>query len=352
MPNKNRTSVSSFVATFSNIGGSGPAVRNSRCNIQIKDSNSFLQYISTVDNDDAYIRTAGTDLSSLFYPFETNLAPDSTIFPHPESGVQNLSLGTSGLVNFVNLFPYKRSSNSGLSTLTDRYSHDADTDSMSNTISGPNNYLSPDRLRHDYSIRSLGLRLPMVGVGWGYTTDGLPWPSGSTNNFFAGDVGSGYQVDPKYYAVAPIDFRFDKDRQVWTTANKEEFLARIVGHTGSTFPYDYIWIRVSYNNATKQVSNYSPNQSGGFLPNLEYAHNIAEFLLPSGGIGAGSGVIAGIDVDSVDYPTGFDIRPVGAGGSTGTHREDVIVKMWNEGIDPSGRRVYLFDKTIMHDGTC
>src|SRR5690606_18027297 len=90
-------------------------------------------------------------------------------------------------------------------------------DSYGTVVSGPSNSLDPAQIRHNFSIRGVGLRLPAIGVGWGYDTEGNPFPPGSGSTFI-GDVEHGHQIDPVNYVAAPIDLRYDRTRKVWTIA--------------------------------------------------------------------------------------------------------------------------------------
>ena len=59
--------------------------------------------------------------------------------------------------------------------------------------------------------RGLGLRLPAIGVGWGYDIDGNPVPAGTGENGFADD----YLYNQENWKAGPIDLRWDDVRKVW-----------------------------------------------------------------------------------------------------------------------------------------
>lgn len=86
-----------------------------------------------------------------------------------------------------------------------------------------------------WNIRTHGLKTPQVLVGWGYDIFGFPAPnavSGWTRNgsgvapssyFMAVNSGNnplfadhGNKVFPSEYLAAPVDWRFDNNRKVWT----------------------------------------------------------------------------------------------------------------------------------------
>jgi hypothetical protein len=61
--------------------------------------------------------------------------------------------------------------------------------------------------------RGNGLRLPAIGVGWGYSTNGSPVPSGSGENGFRED----YLYNKEHWKAGPIDLKWDDSRKVWTS---------------------------------------------------------------------------------------------------------------------------------------
>lgn len=63
--------------------------------------------------------------------------------------------------------------------------------------------------------RAMGLKLPMIGVGWGYDTNGSPVPTGTGVGEFRDD----YLYNMEHWKAGPIDLRWDNDRKVWTGGN-------------------------------------------------------------------------------------------------------------------------------------
>lgn len=55
------------------------------------------------------------------------------------------------------------------------------------------------------------MRMPMIGVGWGYDLNNNPVPSGSGENGFAED----YLYNQGKWKAGPIDLRWDNFRKVW-----------------------------------------------------------------------------------------------------------------------------------------
>lgn len=69
--------------------------------------------------------------------------------------------------------------------------------------------------------RSIGFRMPIIGVGWGYDTDGNPVPSGSGPNGFADD----YLYNSSKWKAGPIDLRWDQDSGLWAAAGNSVNIA-------------------------------------------------------------------------------------------------------------------------------
>jgi hypothetical protein len=141
----------------------------------------------------------------------------------------------SGMINLMDLLPFQWEPwSSGY--VIDRY-FDPSGDANTSVISSDSYYKSSDRFRDPSDIRSIGIRLPLMGVGWGYTHENDPYPSGSIERRFAGNVTQGHTVDPSEYIAAPIDLRYDKDRNVWSSP-REGFWAEILVGSGQG-PYTW-----------------------------------------------------------------------------------------------------------------
>lgn len=135
--------------------------------------------------------------------------------------------------------------------------HDIDllarkTLSAFNTGSGSSNSLSVYSSKNidvkDYAqdYRFMSLRGPLVMQGWGYDLDGKPIPNANdtpewmengvyridnlSDNFY-----SGYLSNSKIWPVAPIDFRFDRIRSVWTTSTE---VSPVVGISDTGIYFD------------------------------------------------------------------------------------------------------------------
>lgn len=208
-----------LISFFSDTEGTDLSTYNSRAKVVLQQSANYEWALRFAEDGSNYRSTAGTDLSSILYPFELRLNNDNPNLPHIHEDISHRKIANVGSgirePNFADLLPYYWVP-SGVDYITDRYAISASGDSMSSTVSS--NKIrgdSVDRFRDPYEIRSVGMRMPMMGVGWGYDLNGAPFPPGQTSGTFVGNVQYGSQIDPKEYIAAPIDLRYDKDRHVW-----------------------------------------------------------------------------------------------------------------------------------------
>jgi hypothetical protein len=59
----------------------------------------------------------------------------------------------------------------------------------------------------------------------------------------------------------------------------------------------------------------------------------------------------GVDVHGDDYPSTFAPRPVGGGGTSGTHKKTMPVLVTTQ-LDINGTELHWFSAMGSHDGTC
>lgn len=202
---------------------STPASKSSKITVQLKDGEGFINRLSHMP-DGYYSRTAGCDLSSVFMPFVSR-SPDGSGFP----GFQSLPPKTSYGITMQKLLPFEYASGT-TDTLKDRWIAPSG-DTLSFVVSSDEYPYDANQYRSLDDIRSFGVRLPLMGVGYGYTKEKqIAWPSGSApagqvegthypsgTTFFKGGYQDGYNLDPSDYVAAPIDLRFDEERGVWTS---------------------------------------------------------------------------------------------------------------------------------------
>ena len=230
--------------------------RSNKANGFILDSESYNDNLSDKIDKNDYKHLAGTDISSLLYPFSTKVRKQEAIYmPCFESGVTsvpNFKLpsgtisishisGSGGLINLANILPYYwQNVPSGASFVIDSNFPGASGDGTLSTIRDDTARSESDRFRDPSNIRSVGMRLPMMGVGWGYGSKHCdPYPSGANNSVFRGNVYNGWQVNPDDYIAAPIDFRYDEDRHVWSAP--KGFWAEVISSASVSGLIRYSW---------------------------------------------------------------------------------------------------------------
>ncbi len=186
---------------------------SNRANVTFKTEASFDSQVKSMPSD-LYTHAAGQDLAGIFMPYQT--AVGSGNLPCFNA----TAITASGGINLNKLLPFKWD-HTQTTYIYDRarIQGSGGADSLRGLISGDFYAGDVDRFRDISDVRGIGIRLPAMGVGWGYATDNTPFPSGTTVSgvaTFKGQFTNGWQIDPKDYVAAPFDFRYDKRRNVWT----------------------------------------------------------------------------------------------------------------------------------------
>lgn len=249
--NEGNTGVTKIFSTYSKsngIEGYGTLYRQNKAVVTLKSEPSFNETIRSIPSG-GYPSVAGTDLTSIFFPYvarSSGLAKTMPGFTYhlPTSGDLSRKIGT-----LYDLMPYY------FLDSEDDYIYDQSLfpsgDSIKGNVSGSGYIGDPNIYRAVDDQRSVGLRLPAMAVGWGYTTWGDPFPSGaivgtghSAEYLFKSSETSGvrygYQVNPDDYIAAPIDLRYDPKNHVWTAP--KGFWAEVTSE-GSGI---YAWKEVIY----------------------------------------------------------------------------------------------------------
>lgn len=123
------------------------------------------------------------------------------------------------------------------------------------------------------------------------------------------------------------------------------FLAHITASAlqpGHAARWDYTFAEVELTPTGYQA--VSGGRTGTTINIIELAH-IAE---------PGSGTpwyVWGVNAHGANYPAGFRPRPVGGGGTSGTHKVNQPVEI-TERTDSEGNTVYTFQGWGSHDGGC
>lgn len=242
MPNFERDSFygsyDKILAIFnSNNDDSSTYSRNNRVSVSLQTNISYEESLSTMTND-TYNKAAGSDISAIFYPYSTIRGSEDLPSFHSDAGESGKTPESTSPTN-VDVLPFQWDpKESGY--IYSRWSAPSG-DAIPNLLSGEEYFGDTNQFRDISNTRGVGLRLPLIGVGWGYTTDGEPWPSGerpassndpSGTKYFKGGHLNGWNMDPTDYVAAPIDIRYDKTRHVWTTVSQDGFWARLVASSG------------------------------------------------------------------------------------------------------------------------
>jgi hypothetical protein len=199
-----------------------------------------------------YKEAAGVDLGGIFMPFQTSSGNGILPSFHKDAATSGYGSPPIFRSNF-DILPFRWNS-TATAHIYDRV-HAVSGDSVSNLVTGDIYYGDTERYGKIDDIRGVGLRLPAMGVGWGFTTDGHPWPSGggsTSGAFFKGGYTDGRLVDPSDYVAAPIDLRYDPRLHTWSF--RHGFYAQITSSSGvppSLFKA-HSWVEVQ------------PNQSGSW----------------------------------------------------------------------------------------
>lgn len=229
-------------ADFDEPTSPSTSIRNGRIAMSLTTHSKFNQFLSNLPNGDLYGLVAGGDISNILIPFY-GATDYNGLYPSFSQDADMNSQAQSGVITLVDLLPFQWEDN--VNYLYDRYASPSG-DSLSYMVSGEDYPGNVDRFRDVSETRGIAFRLPMLAGGWGYTKDNVAIPSGTTSSKFAGETTKGWNVDPLQYIVAPVDFRYDIQRNVWTTANIRQLEGKIISApNGQTeFTDNRYWVQV------------------------------------------------------------------------------------------------------------
>lgn len=227
-------------AFYRSTGNNLPFARQKNAKVMFKSTASYEKTVHDLSGSGTYTKLAGADVANIFFPYETTYS--SGVMPcfYP-SGTLVLPAASGGvIINIEKLLPF-RWNRSPSGTIYYRPKTDVTHDGLGSIVSSNKYYGDTDTYRDTNYMRTIGIRLPMMGVGWGYTNDGLPFPSNSeilygsgVNEYlyykFKGGYDHGYQVHPDEYIAAPIDLRYNPQKHVWS--GPVGFWAEIQGSSG------------------------------------------------------------------------------------------------------------------------
>jgi hypothetical protein len=220
-PGSDSYSYEKLVGRVASSADNSPAGKTNKVSVVLQDSYNYYDKLQRMPRSE-YKESAGCDLSAVFMPFGTQSIGSGL------PGFVGLPPKTNYGITMQKLFPFEYAS--GNATVLKDKIHAASGDSLGSVVSFNKYPVNINSFRSLDDIRSMGIRLPAMGVGWGYTKEKqIAWPSGSApagqvegthypsgTTFFQGGYQDGYNVDPSHYPAAPIDFRYDEERNVWT----------------------------------------------------------------------------------------------------------------------------------------
>lgn len=171
--------------------------------------------------------------------------------------------------------------------------------------------------------RALGLRLPAVGVGWGFDINGEPVPAGTGVNGFTED----YLYNVANHKAGPIDLRWDEDRGVWGSVPTSIYLAKLTNlYTPACFSFEV-------NRATSRAQYARNAPSNKLLFNTTGTIHDPEAIAYTGNE-LNIGCYEQLDYSNIEYPyyEAFIIRKTSEDSSV----KDADYNIWYEDCSDCG----------------
>lgn len=207
-----------------------------RCSIG---SQTFDESVSSLSADDTqqFRQTAMAGLDTIFRPFSTS--PTASGIPHYEVPTSS-EIGASEL----NPIAFGTIGNTTPSS---------DFSIIVNGQEPGSNYITKYEEFDSDNARLFGLRMPMIGVGWGYDTDDKPVPNSNPASPGSSFV-DGYRNRADLWKAGPIDIRWHNEKKMWIagSASDPESMGVVVQHSGTinSRPVYVIREATSYNSGT------------------------------------------------------------------------------------------------------
>lgn len=224
------------------------------------------EILNTIDNE-SYKDLAGTSLESIFATYSTEPsgeAPSGDLTYTMRHSRFEIAASGAASPTAQDLLPYG----------------DDNVSLVFPEQSGVPNDLSTFYSSYNGHIRGVGLKAPVVVVGYGYDTDGNPVPSGGN-----GEYVENYRNRADLWKAGPIDLRWDNSRKVWST-----------GSTGTGTANIKVGVL--------DDSLFSSGDANVTLPDGTTVENVKDWLLLEGNaIQRGTNVIIG-QVGSIWYVLG------------------------------------------------
>jgi len=153
----------------------------------------FYNLTTVLGDEERYPRLGGVSMDGMFRPFSTS--HEASGIPHYESPID------SGGVNVDVLNPYKTGHDIGVVIRGETPPDNLNINTLAD--GGPEDVYRP-----------LGLRAPLVLVGWGYDTNGKPVPNADPDN--PGDEYLENHLQRQdMWKAGPLDVRWDDNKKLW-----------------------------------------------------------------------------------------------------------------------------------------
>lgn len=199
-----------------------------------------------------YTRKGMGSLDSLFRPFSVAsggyIDPDTSgvIMPHFETP-------TGGSPDVDDLNPFSEP-------------HDMSMFIQGSTVPSGGLAIGYTGVANDSEYRLVGLRSPLILVGWGYGTDGLPVPNSGDGEFV-----QNHRQRQDLWKAGPLDARWDDERKVWEAGGSLKVVKLLdVLHPGSETS-GLLMTGLTYTTEGTQVTLSDPLFSSFGLPGEKFA---------------------------------------------------------------------------------
>lgn len=144
--------------------------------------------------DEEIKKIGAIGMEGLFRPYQTNFEAETTYLPK----FTKPTASGAGNPNVNDLNPFKEGHDISIVLQTENGAY--------------KDYVNRGEPSED--LQPIGLKTPIVAVGWGYDTAGNPVPSSSPGQFL-----ENYEKRPETWKAGPIDLRWDEERGVWATGS-------------------------------------------------------------------------------------------------------------------------------------
>lgn len=272
----------------------------------------YTELVSASGNETVLNRTAAISLDGLFVPYTTYMSYSGELpkFEAPSGSAEEPTIRHLNPFNPSNIFGTGVKStgvtetgvyNSGAwasgghNILAAMVASSGDTDERMESGTRPaSNYFDADYYyRHKTEIndiKSVAHRMPMIGAGWGYSTEGTPVPNSGDN------LHPHALWNSSLWKVGPIDVRWDDERKVWSAGSSTKIYLIKLTNTYNPPSFSY---EVERSRTRSQYTRSGPNNLIAFSGTAPIYD--PEYVAYSGNP-SNTGVYEQLDYTGIDYP--------------------------------------------------